>query len=333
MNLSSGWNLGNTLDAFTSQNNQPPMTQEMSWGNPKTTNEMIKLVSESGFDVLRVPVTWGKQLSPKPDYKINKLWLDRVQEVVDYGINNNMTVILNMHHEEWLFPSEENYAEASEKLKAIWIQIAERFAEYDDHLIFEGLNEPRKIGTNVEWTGGDPEGREIVMRLNSDFVKTIRNTGGNNKTRKLMVPAYAASSDEKALKDFVIPDDRNIIVSIHAYTPYRFALSEEDVSEWSADNKNDTRDIDELFKRIDKYFLSRGIPVILGECGARNKDNTEARVEWAKYYAGRGREYGVPCIWWDNGVWQGTGELFGLMDRRNVKWEFPDIVSAFTLSE
>jgi endoglucanase len=147
----------------------------------------------------------------------------------------------------------------------------------------------------------------------------------------LMLPGYAASADDAVLKSFELPDDRNLIVSVHAYTPYTFALSDSpSANVWSADNPNFTRDIDSLFARLDSYFISKGIPVIMGECGARNKNgNTEARAAWARYYTDKGREIGVPCVWWDNGAFTGSGECFGLMDRRNLNWKYPEIVDAF----
>jgi endoglucanase len=305
------------------------------WGNPKTTFEMIETVKEAGFDILRIPTTWMRQTGPAPDYKINPKFLERVTEVVNYGLDNGLTVILNMHHEEWDFPSDENYPVASARLIATWKQIAENFKDYDNRLIFEGLNEPRKRGTDMEWNGGDAEGRRVVMKYNNDFVKTIREAEGMNKTRMLMVPAYAASSDPRVLRDFIPPDDKNIIVSVHAYTPYNFALNQSlSAKQFSADNANNTRDIDALFRNLDSVFLQKQIPVIIGECGAMNKEeNTQDRTAWAKYYAGKGREYGIPCIWWDNGVTTGSGERFGLLNRRELTWVYPEVAEAFVGKE
>jgi endoglucanase len=326
--LATGWNLGNTLDAAPAVNND--RFQELAWGNPATSFDMIKMVADAGFDILRVPVTWMKQTGPAPDYMINPMFMERVTEVVNYGLDNGLTVILNSHHEDWDFPSDENYKANAERYTKLWTQIAENFKDCDDRLIFEGLNEPRKRGTNVEWNGGDDEGKRVVNQYANDFVNAVRATGGNNAARMLMVTAYAASSEEHTMLDFVIPDDPNLIVSVHAYTPYRFALDTSlSAKEFPGTNANNTRDIDTLFERLDRIFLQKGIPVILGECGALNKDNTEARIEWAKYFAGKGREYGVPVCWWDNGAFSGNGENFGLLNRRELRWEYPEIVQAF----
>ena len=329
--LGNGWNLGNTLDAVASKPSATVAASETAWGNPVTTKEMIDTVAMAGFEVLRVPVTWDGHFGPGPDYTIDEKWLERVAEVVDYGLDNKMTVILNLHHEEWHFPSEENYEKASGILKKLWAQIAKRFENYGENLIFEAMNEPRMKGTAFEWNGGNPEGRDIVNRLNADFVNVIRQSGGNNPARHLMLPTYAASSDEKAMAAFKMPKDDNIIVSIHSYTPYLFALSEEDVREWSAANPNDTRDLINLFRLLDKYFLSKGFPVILGEMGSRNRsENTQARTALAEYYANLAKTHSVPLVWWDNGIVKGNGELFGLLDRRQLEWFYPTIVEAMT---
>jgi endoglucanase len=307
-----------------------PTEQETAWHNPVTTPEMIKLVAEAGFDIFRVPVSWADFIGPAPEYGICPDFMDRVSEIVDYGFDNDMTVILNLHHEDWHFPSEENYPAASAKLKAVWTQIAGHFEPCCHKLIFEAMNEPRKVGTEVEWNGGDAEGRDVVARLGHDFIKAVRATGGNNVDRMLMVPLYAASSDEEAMKGYVPSGDENIIVSVHAYTPYLFALGNDHTQhEWKPELE---RDIDDLFARIDKYFLSKGIPVILGECGARKRGgNLADRVAWARYYSSVARKYGVPCIWWDNGRIEGPDnwELFGLLDRKKCEWAYPEITEAF----
>ena len=153
-----GWNLGNTLDSTSTSIGA---VVEMAWGNPKTTQEMIDAVVDQGFNVIRIPVSWGGQMGSAPAYNVLPAWMDRVQEVVDYAYSRGVYVIVNIHHEDWHFPSEENKDAAAEHLAALWTAIATRFRDYDEHLIFEGMNEPRKIGTSVEWNGGDKEGRAM----------------------------------------------------------------------------------------------------------------------------------------------------------------------------
>lgn len=316
-----GWNLGNTLD---STSKSIGVNVEMAWGNPKTTQEMIDTIIDQGFNVIRIPVSWGGQMGGAPTYNVLPAWMDRVQEVVDYAYSRGVYVIVNIHHEDWHFPSEENKDAAAEHLTALWTAIATRFRDYDEHLIFEGMNEPRKVGTNVEWNGGDKEGRDVVNYLDQVFVDAVRATGGNNTIRNLMVPGYAASSSDTALKGIVLPQDDHLIVSVHAYTPYDFALNTAGRSTWD----NDTRDIDHLMELLDELFLSKGVPVIIGEFGAMNKDNEQERVQWARYYVGKAREYGVPCIWWDNNAFEGDGENFGLFNRRELTFPYPDLLKA-----
>lgn len=317
-----GWNLGNTLDATGGTG----LSSEWSWGNPKTTQEMIDAVLAQGFNVIRIPVTWQGHFGTAPDYKIQAAWLSRVKEVVDYAYGRGAYVILNMHHEDWHFPSEENKEAASQQLAALWTQIAEYFKEYDEHLIFEGLNEPRKKGTAVEWNGGDKEGREVVNHFAKVFVDTVRATGGNNSLRHLMVTGYAASSDKNALQAMVLPEDEKVIVSVHAYTPYNFALNLEGTSTW--DFNQDRWDIDYLMNTIEEVFLSKGIPVIIGEFGAMNKENEAERVEWITYYLEQAKAKGIPCIWWDNNAFSGAGEKFGFFDRRNLEFPYQDLLKA-----
>lgn len=322
--LKIGWNLGNTLDA-TGGTKDDPLSAETSWGNPKTTEDMIKAVKEKGFNVIRVPVTWTGHLGDAPDYKINEEWLNRVQEVVNYVINNDLYCIINLHHEDWHFPSYDNLEPAKAELVAIWKQIAARFEGYDEHLIFEGMNEPRMVDTPSEWSGGNPEARDVVNQLNATFVDTIRNSGGNNPKRCVMIPTYAAATTTNVLSEFVIPEDDKVIVSIHAYTPYNFALNAKGTFDY--DPVGDAAQIETLMQTLNQYFLQKGHAVIIGEFGARNKYNTEDRCEWATAYTSAASKVGIPCIWWDNNAFN-SGEAFGLYNRAAMKWEYPEIVDA-----
>ena len=326
--MGAGWNLGNTLDATRSGSGTVAQF-EMAWGNPVTNFDMIKLLADTGFSTLRIPITWEAHIGPAPDFRIHGMWMDRIQEVVDYGIDNGLYVIINLHHEDWHFPSYANYSEAEAKLCAVWAQIAGRFGGYSEKLIFETLNEPRMKGTAQEWSGGTPEARDVVNRWNAAIVRTIRASEGYNALRYILVPTIAASGDEIPLKGFVPPEDPRIIASIHAYTPYHMALNTH-APKVNVFDEGAKRDIDALFLRLDQYLLSKGIPVVLGECGCINKDNPDDRIAWAAYYAGKAAEYGIPCIWWDNGVKTASGgESFGIMDRRNASWWEPEITEAF----
>jgi endoglucanase len=327
--FNNGWNLGNTLDATDpSLAGSSPDKFETAWGNPITTQEMIGKVKDGGFNMIRIPVTWGEHLGSAPSYKIEEKWFNRVQEVVDYAYDLDLYVILNLHHEEWHFPSNDNLEQAEKMLVKVWEQIAERFKDYNEHLIFEAMNEPRMKGTDVEWTGGTAEARFIINQLNATFLETIRHAAGNNPLRHVMLPTYAASADDIVLNDFSVPGDEKIIVSVHAYSPYDFALNEAGTDQWKNDNATDKQDIDDLFESLQTKFIGNDIAVIIGEYGARNKSNLSARINWAKYYVKCAEGNNVPRIWWDNGLFTSEGENFGLMNRRTLKWEYPEIVEA-----
>ena len=308
-----GWNLGNTFDAWRDdlKISDLPYRFETAWGNPETTQELIDAVIDEGFNVIRIPVTWKTHIGEAPEYKIEEQWMQRVKEVVDYAYNRGVYVIINTHHEDWNEPYYDNEEAAAAIMRAVWTQIAEVFQDYDEHLIFESQNEPRKIGTSVEWTGGDVEGWEVVNRLNQVFIDTIRNSGGSNPYRMLMIPGYAANCWE-SMKYIKVPEnDKHIIVSVHAYEPYDFALKLLGRSEWNQDTYN----IDTIMGNIKTLFLDKDIPVIIGEFAAMSRNNEEERAAWARYYVSEAREIGVPCLWWDNGLFEGDGELLGLFDR------------------
>lgn len=313
-----GWDLGNTMDATGGSG----IDAETSWGNITTTKMMIDAVKNAGFNVFRLPVSWGTHLDE--NYNVDPAWMDRVQEIVNYGIDNDMFVILNTHHEEWYMPVESDVDEDLKELEALWTQIAERFKGYNEKLIFEGVNEPRLRGDGAEWTG-TTESREIVNKYAKTFVETVRATGGNNADRCLMVTPYAASSSATNMQALEIPEDSDkIIVSIHAYLPYSFALDTAGTDVYDPNDKS----IPDLFENIKYYFLDNDIPVIIGEFGSVNKMNDEDRIKCVTDYLTTAKEYGVPCIWWDNGTRVGDGENFGLLDRTDCTWYFPGIMEA-----
>lgn len=310
-----GWNLGNTLDAIGSGG----LEAETSWGNPVTTKAMVDRVKAAGFNVMRVPVSWGQHLDS--EYNIDRAWLARVREVVDYGIDNDMYVILNTHHEEWYMPRQSDVDEDLRELGRVWEQIAEEFKDYDEHLLFEGVNEPRLRGDSLEWWG-TPEAREIVNRYEETFVRTVRATGGNNELRSLLVTPYAASSARENLEAVKIPENAgNIIVSVHAYLPYDFALNVYGTAVYSNDGSVNT-----LMNDIKTLFLDKGIPVVITEFGSVNKENEADRIQCAVDFLNAAKSVGVPCCWWDNNARWGDGELFGLLDRSSGGWYFPTLL-------
>ncbi len=321
-NMTIGWNIGNSLDATGSYNH------ETSWGNPKVTKELIDAVKAKGFNTIRIPTTWYPEVTTSTDendnpvYTIKEEWMNRVKEVVDYAYDQGMYVILNIHHEEWInrsdFPTA--YEEMSERLKQMWTQIATYFKDYDQHLIFEGMNEPRQTGASYEWQG-NVECYEVVNKLDADFVETVRSIDSPyQNTRLLMIPSYAASAYASSYSSLKVPDDDYVAVSLHAYAPYDFAMGDGDHTTFSNKNKSD---LDTLFSDIQYYFTDKDIPVVMGEFSASNFNNTDARCDWATYYLTWTKKLGIPCVLWDNNAITNStsaSEAHGYLERSTNTW-------------
>ena len=285
--ITAGWNLGNTLDSYgdwiLDYSEGTPSDFETSWGNPITTKAMIDDVKAAGFNAVRVPVTWTQHIGE--DFTIDDAWMNRVQEVVDYVIDNDMYCILNVHHDvggsSWFCASEDSIAEDKAKFEAVWTQIAERFGEYDNKLMFEGFNE--MLDENNNWNYPGTAATSAVNTWNQIFVDTVRATGGNNAERVLIVNTYAAGTNGSSLDDFVVPTDtaeNSLIVEVHYYDPMAYC------SEISTDGNTQTvwtenggkSGIDGMLYNLYSHFTSNGIPVIIGEFGASNKDNEAGRA-------------------------------------------------------
>lgn len=326
-NIKVGISIGNTLDSTDDSlpREADPSAFETAWHNPVITKQLVDTILNAGFQLIRIPVSWTGHMGPEPDFRIEKSWMDRVQEVVDYAYERKAYVILNLHHEDWNYPYYDNCEAVCRRMKAVWRQICGRFAEYDEHLIFEAQNEPRKVGTELEWNGGDEEGWEVVNTTNRAFLETVRSCGGHNPDRYVMLPGYGANC-KAGIRHISVPeDDKRVIVSVHAYEPYEFALQIPGRKTWN----HDTEEIDRLMRELKELYTDRGIPVIIGEFGAMNKDgNEDERAEWVKYYTDAAAAAGVPCVWWDNGLFEGKGELFGLFHRKDCSCVYPKVLGA-----
>ena len=241
--MGAGWNLGNTLEADGG---------ETAWVNIKTTKEMIDKVAQAGFTTLRVPVRWDQHYTDS-DYTIDSDYLQRVEEVVNYGLDNDMYVILNIHHNQLQTKVTTDTAVQQQvcyEISRIWSQVGKYFCEYGDKLIFETNNEPRY---QEDWTGNS-EYYSCVNLYNEAARSAIRSSGGNNAKRLITMPTYCASADDaKILGWEKEPSDDMIAVSLHAYLPYDFAFEGGGHSDWLA---SDDAELAALFDRIDRCFLS-----------------------------------------------------------------------------
>lgn len=303
--IGPGWNLGNSFDVID--------RDKTAWGNPLPNRSIIETAAELGFRTLRIPITWNFHQRDLAPYEIETQYLDDIEEIVKFGLQNGMHVIINVHHDNnWVVPSSESSDETNARLRSLWTQVGEQFMAYNDSLIFETLNEPRIEGIPEEWTGGTEEGRSFVNQYNKTAVDAIRATGGNNGLRHIMVPTWAASTVQQTMDDLEIPnDDPKIIVSLHSYFDWDFAGLARDT--WGTDE--DRVALQSELQRIhQKWIVEENRPVILGEWGTIGENDINQRLEYASLYASTAAELGMPTIVWDD------GGMFQLMDRRSRLW-------------
>ncbi len=295
--MGMGWNLGNTMDGHTGFT-----PNETLWQNVRTTKELMKAVHDLGFNTVRIPVTWGTMIDDENGYAIDEKWLGRVQDIVDYAIEQDMYVIVNIHHDGaeqsgWLRIATDDKDALKAKFGGVWKNISERFKDYDEHLIFEAMNEVRGEGMSLAEENG------VIMELNQIFVDTVRGTGSNNAKRWLCVCGKYNVIDSlvNANGGFRLPEDSEgrIMLSAHCYTPWTFCGTESTGdSDYTPDElaKTNEKELSAL-----EQFTSKGIPVIIGEYGCINKDNSEDR---AFYLEGMNRiyeKYDLIGIYWDQG--------------------------------
>lgn len=339
-----GWNLGNTFDAYTDWNKEDELSYETEWCGIVTTKEMIDAVKAAGFQTIRIPVSWHNHVSDDGGYTISEVWMNRVQEVVDYAVDNDMYIIINIHHDNstsYMYPSQEYFEQSKAYVASVWSQVAERFADYDKHLIMEGLNEPRLVGTSSEWwldmnRQECVEAVQYINELNQLFVDTVRASGGSNAERYLLVPGYAASLQGATNMYFELPQDiagnqNKILLEVHGYTPYGFALQPAgengSTNEWSADKAASTSEIDSMMNTLYEKYVCNGTGVVIDEFGARDRGgNIQARTDFAAYYVAAARARGITCCWWDNGSFSGSGENFAIFSRYACQFQYPELV-------
>lgn len=339
--MKAGWNLGNTFDAYDCYWLKDPMDYESGWCGVKTTEELIELIHSSGFNTIRIPVSWHNHLSA--DWTIDPAWLDRVYEVASWAYDRGMYVIINIHHDcapEYYYPDSAHYENSAKYVRTIWTQVAEKFQDWDEHLIFESINEPR-LSKNPQlewnWNASVPEcadAMEQIVKLNQVFVDTIRASGGKNPERYLMVPAYDANPSYACNSAFTLPEDpaeNRIIVSAHAYSPFNFALQMPGIDSFSLKNAGQKAGVTGFLADLFRIYVAKGIPVVMGEFGAMEKNgNLQDRVDWLAWYVGNARARGITCCWWDNNIFTGAdSERFGLFDREKLTCVNPELLSAF----
>lgn len=346
--MKCGWNLGNTLDA----NAKTGLESEESWGQPYTTKEMIDAIAAAGFKTIRIPCSWVNHFIDT-NYTVDPAWMQRVKQIVDWAIEDGMYVILNDHHDNYerenliprckgYYPSSLNYNESMLFTKNLWAQISLAFNKgYDEHLIFEVFNEPRQRGHEHEWWYNAgctvcKDGAHNLNKLNQLALNTIRASGKNNAKRFVMVTGLAASINSYQSDDsWKLPKDTEegrLLISVHMYTPYQFAMENPGVAVFEDKHASE---LDYNFSWLNEHFVSKGLPVVIGEYGATNKNNTEERVKWFNHFVSQTRKYGMVTCLWDNGDANARNtfeEKFGFFNKKTLDWYFPEIIKAIMLA-
>lgn len=324
--MGAGWNLGNCFDASDCTWLNDELAYESAWCGAKATKTLISSIKAAGFNTIRVPVSWHNHVDA--DFNISEVWMNRVKEVIDWCVDEDLYIIINVHHDVekgFYYPSKAEYAASEKYMTAVWTQICDTFKNYDEKLIFEIINEPRLKGTNLEWWYNTPanppkeaeESLDCINKLNQVSLDVIRKSGGKNKKRYVLVGGYDTDGTDKGIlsKYFVMPTDtvkNRLIADIHYY-----GLSEREYK-WNIDNAY-------------KTFVSEGIPVIYSEYGlsVNNYDyvkNHDAAVKKMGDFAAYARSRGCTVVMWDNNA----KNQFKFIQRASGDIYEKDIVKAFT---
>lgn len=333
--MGNGINLGNTLEACDNNvgiKTNAPLSYETYWGQPKTTQAMIDGMKAAGFDTIRIPVAWMTNATHlyEGDYTIDADYMDRVEEVVRYARKAGMYVIVNDHWDGgWygMFGSEsaETRALAMEAYKGMWQQIAERFRDYSDYLIFESANEelggrfdensPLYCSDSVVTYLNDDERYALTNEINQTFVDVVRATGGNNATRLLLIAGYSTNIDQTCDDRFQMPKDTvdsKLMVSVHYYDPWSYcgASSAASATKWGT--VSDYEYMDQQLAKMTK-FTEAGYGVVIGEYGALPcsdglKDNTLA---YHTAFLDACTKYDLTnCLWDCSGLYKRVSQTF-----------------------
>ncbi len=324
-----GWNLGNTLDVCNADRDGDGKLDESSeavdetlWGNVKTTKKLFDNLKKDGINAVRIPITWRDHVSGAPEYTIDSEWMDRVEEIVRYAYEDGMYVIINIHHDgggdpefgAWIRSASEDGKKDTviQEYKAIWEQIAARFQNYSDYLIFESMNE---VGFDDL---DSSDAYDLLNEFNQIFVNTIRKTGGNNPERHLLIAGYWTDIEATCNNLYKMPTDtvsNKEILSVHYYTPWQFCTTNQQKT-WGT--KDDLALMHDKIDMVYNTYVKNGVPVLIGEYGfgANEKASCLYFTENLVKYC---HEHDIPTFLWDN------GEMY---DRTNMKWKISGLIEA-----
>ncbi|HEY6738648.1 MAG TPA: glycoside hydrolase family 5 protein, partial [Actinopolymorphaceae bacterium] len=254
--MQPGWNLGNSFDATPGD--------ETSWGNPRTTQELIAQVADQGFRSIRIPITWDQRTGTEPPYTVDPAFLDRIEEVVTWALDEDLYVMINVHHDsgEWIRFMVDDHDAVLARYSAIWTQVAERFRDYPPELLFEAINEPR---FSDDWNADAPEYFAALADLNTAFHEIVRSSGGNNAERPLVLSTLTGSPTQARLdqlhQTITALHDPNLIATVHYYGYYPFSVN---IAGGTRFDETAEQDMIDAFDRAHETFTAQGIPVIVG---------------------------------------------------------------------
>ena len=307
-----GLNLMNSLDAYGNWFDWSDLNAAQTcWGEPLADAEWFKAVKEYGFNCVRVPITWFMHLDEEGN--VSQAWMDRVEEVVNYALNAGLYCIINVHHDTnageytWVKADHEGFETVNAKFSLLWQQIAERFKDYGEKLLFEGYNEVLDESGTWELPKSD-NGYLGINDLAQSFVNTVRATGGNNLYRNLIVCTYCANGGQTPLDKLVIPTDQyanHILVEVHNYSPGRFTqiLGIEDDQEIPVWTEDDEQSLAPELDIVINYANNNNIPVVIGEFGAIEKIADEDLGKYAEYMVRYCRDRAnITLIYWPHVV-------------------------------
>lgn len=273
-----GLNLGNTMEAYNASGcekityewipvngDNTPRDYETCWGAVETTQEVIDGIKAEGFNTVRIPVFWGNMMKNDGTYTIDPQYIARIKEIVDYCQNDGLYTVINIHHFDEFIIRRNSTEEASKIFDHLWTQIAEYFKDYPYTLVFEGYNE--YLGGNqfndkgelVELSKADAY--KMTNTLNQTFVDAVRATGGNNAERVLIVSGYWTNIDNTTSPLFIMPKDTvsdRLMVSVHYVDNMMYWINKIGGEDW-------VKYTDSQIELLEKAFLSKNIPVFMGE--------------------------------------------------------------------
>lgn len=337
--MGHGWNLGNTLEScgdwIAQWGDGTTASYETAWGNPVTTKAMIDGLKQSGISSVRVPVAWSNMMTDTENYTISQDYFNRVDEVLNYILDNDMYAIVNIHYDNgWWTMFGTDYDEAMKKYKSMWEQLSEHYKDYSSKLIFESANE--ELGSRFKENNSslsDNECYKLTNEINQTFVDIVRKSGGNNDNRFLLIAGYDTDIDKTCDDRYIMPTDttdNHLLVSVHYYSPVTYCLANTEDNSWGyMDSWGSESDYAYMKNQLGKMqkFTEQGYGVIIGEYGVATKKigedsyiKKDGTDKFMQSVLDISAEYNLCPILWDAGDW---------FDRSSNVFKYDDINNVF----